>query len=239
MVPALLGERVRMVGMDEAISVLTDAKIEVPDAAAVRRAVLEQLRSEIRVGALPGGTRLRQTQLAERFGVSRMPVRDAIGDLVAEGLAVGMPSGGARVSELTRDDMHHVYAVRAAMEVHAVAEVCAREDRMRTVAQLREILTRAQPLVDSGELEPLTELDKQFHWTIYRGTGNRFVEVAMTPMWAQVDRIMYAVLKLPDYLPTAWGEHLAVTDAIEAGDAKRAQKLMHVHVTNAAERLIQ
>lgn len=225
--------------MKDSTGVLTDAKIQVPDAAAVRRAVLERLRSEIRVGALPGGTRLRQTQLAERLGVSRMPVRDAIGDLVAEGLAVGKPSGGAFVSELTREDMYNVYSVRAALEVHAVTAACEGDRASQLVTDLRAILARAEPHIAAGELENLTELDKEFHWAIYGATNNRFVEVAMTPMWAQVDRIMYAVLTLPEYMPTAWGEHAAIANALEAGDAKRAAKLMHVHVTNAADRLIR
>lgn len=228
-----------MVGMDEATSALLDAKIQVPDAAAVRRAVLERLRSEIRVGALPGGTRLRQTQLAERLGVSRMPVRDAIGDLVSEGLAISKPSGGAFVSELTREDMYNVYGVRAALEVHAVEMACASDSVEQLVVDLRAVLAEAEPHIVGGNLERLTELDKAFHWTIYRATENRFIEVAMTPMWAQVDRIMYAVLKLPDYMPTAWGEHAVIAEAIAAGDAKRAAKVMHVHVANAAERLIR
>lgn len=228
-----------MLGMDDSMGVLTDAKVQVPDAAAVRRAVLERLRSEIRVGALPGGTRLRQTQLAERLGVSRMPVRDAIGDLVAEGLAVSKSSGGAFVSELTREDMYDVYSVRAALEVHAVETACASGSVEKLVSELRAILAEAEPHIAGGQLERLTELDKAFHWAIYRSTENRFIEVAMTPMWAQVDRIMYAVLKLPDYMPTAWGEHAAIAEAIEAGDAKRASKVMHVHVTNAADRLIR
>lgn len=229
-----------LVGPDEVAGVLLpEGKLQVPDAAAMRRAVLDRLRSEIRLGVLPGGTRLRQAQLAERLGVSRMPVRDAISDLVAEGLAVGRPGGGAFVTELSREDMYNVYAVRAALEVPGVIWACEGDNVEQLVTDLRAILDDAEPHVANGRLEQLTELDKAFHWTIYRATNNRFVETAMAPMWAQVDRIMYAVLKLPDYVPMAWREHAAIVEAIAAGDAEQAAHLMQVHVTQAADRLIR
>lgn len=212
-------------------------RIEVPDASAVRRAVLERLRQAIRVGDLPGGTRLLQTQLAEQLGVSRMPVRDAISDLVAEGLATQGPSGGAVVSVLTPDDMRDVYAVRACLEEQAVRIVAA-DAPEGLVADLRAIVAQAAPMLKGKVAEEATALDREFHWTIYRAAHNRFLEMALTPMWAQVERIMHAVLAMPDYLPTVWDEHAAIIDAIEAGDPDLAARHALGHVHQAADRLI-
>lgn len=216
---------------------LGGSPLEVPDASAVRRAVLERLRQAIRVGEMPGGTRLRQTQLAAQLGVSRMPVRDAIGDLVAEGLATATPTGGAVVSTLTPDDMRDVYAVRACLEEQAV-RIVAENPPAGLVDALREIVERAEPLVDGVAAEWATGLDREFHWTIYRAADNRFLEMALTPMWAQVERIMHAVLTMPDYLPTVWEEHRSIIEAIAAADPDRAASVALAHVRQAADRLI-
>lgn len=217
--------------------VLGGSRIEVPDASAVRRAVVDRLRQAIRVGEMPGGTRLLQTQLADQLGVSRMPVRDAIGDLVAEGLATTSPTGGAVVSTLTPDDMRDVYAVRACLEEEAVRIVAANPPA-GIVDELQGIVGRAQPLIESVEAEQATALDREFHWAIYRAADNRFLEMALTPMWAQVERIMHAILAMPHYLPTVWEEHQAITDAIAAADPERAAEETLGHVHQAADRLI-
>lgn len=217
---------------------LGGTRIEVPDASAVRRAVLGRLRQAIRVGEMPGGTRLRQTQLAEQLGVSRMPVRDAIGDLVAEGLATVGPHGGAVVSVLTPADMRDVYAVRACLEGEAV-RIVATDPPEGLVEELAGIIARAKPLIAEGSAEAATALDREFHWAIYRAADNRFLEMALTPMWAQVERIMYAILAMPHYLPTVWSEHQAITDAIAAADPDKALEVALAHVHQAADRLIE
>lgn len=216
---------------------LGGSRIEVPDASAVRRAVLERLRQAIRVGEMPGGTRLLQTQLADQLGVSRMPVRDAIGDLVAEGLATTSSTGGAVVSTLTPDDMRDVYAVRACLEEEAVRIVAA-SPPPGLVEELEAIVRRARPLVEEAAAEQATALDREFHWAIYRAADNRFLEMALTPMWAQVERIMHAILTMPHYLTTVWEEHQAIIDAIAAADPDRAAGETLGHVRQAADRLI-
>lgn len=217
---------------------LLGGRIAMPDASAVRRAVLERLRQAIRVGDMPGGTRLLQTQLAAELGVSRMPVRDAISDLVAEGLATTGPTGGAVVAVLTPDDMRDVYAVRACLEEEAVRIVAA-DPPAGLVDELERILERAQPLVDSGPGEQATALDREFHWAVYRAADNRFLEMALTPMWAQVERIMHAILTMPHYLPTVWEEHRSIVEAIAAADPVLAAERTLAHVHQAADRLIE
>lgn len=223
------------VGQD---SLLGGAVIQLPDAAAIKRAVLERLRRAITIGQMPPGSRLLQTQLAQALGVSRMPVRDAINDLVAEGLAMPAPGGGAVVSTLTTEEMHDVYAVRATLEIFAVRQLATtlEDDHL---AQLRTVVERSGALIDADERESLTALDKEFHWTLYRATGNRFLKTALTPMWAQVDRIMYAILQMSDYIPIVWEEHAAIVDALEARDADEAALRMEQHLQRASDRLIR
>lgn len=217
--------------------VLGGPGLQLPDAAAVKRAVHERIRRAITVGEMPPGSRLVQTQLAEALGVSRMPVRDAINDLIAEGLATAMSAGGAVVSQLSQKDMHDVYAIRTCLEIHAVRDLASRvtDEDVRT---FRAIIDSAQPLIRSGEMVKALELDKEFHWAIYQATGNRFLEMALTPMWAQVERIMFALVQIPRYLPVVWAEHSSIVDALEARDADAAALSSERHLLGAARRLI-
>lgn len=225
-------------GSERSSGVLDGPVIQLPDAAAVKRAVLDRLRRAITVGEMPPGARLLQTQLASALGVSRMPVRDAINDLVAEGLAVPAPGGGATVSSLTTDDMRDVYAVRAALEVFAIRNLASTITEV-DLERLRDVIARSRTMIAQDEREGLTALDKEFHWTLYRATGNRFLATALTPMWAQVDRIMYAILSMEDYGSVAWEEHAAIVEALEAGDAGAAAEQMEQHLRRATERLVR
>src|SRR5512132_4425425 len=83
-------------------------------------AVSEQLRDEILDGRLPAGARLLETELAERFGVSRGPVRDALNELARQGLAQDLPRHGTFVSSLSEHDLEEVYVLRRAIEEAAV-----------------------------------------------------------------------------------------------------------------------
>lgn len=222
-------------GMDKEVRAPMLQPVPTRDVSGTRVAVLNQLKRAITVNELPAGTRLIQTQLAERLGVSRMPVRDAISDLVAEGLAEPLPGGGAVVTELSVEDMRAVYAVRAPLEVEAVRLVAGMQNPDLTAVE--GIIDRHRPLLPAGTRE-LLDLDRDFHWAIYRATGNRFLLAALTPIWSQVSRIMFAVLNIPSYSEIAWREHVAIADAIKLGDVQTAVSLTHQHITNGADRLI-
>ena len=84
------------------------------------QAVADQLRDEILDGRLPAGSRLVETELADRFGVSRGPIRDALAELARGGLAVDLPRRGTFVSSLTERDLAEVYVIRRAIEEAAV-----------------------------------------------------------------------------------------------------------------------
>jgi DNA-binding GntR family transcriptional regulator len=210
------------------------APIPPRDASGTRMAVLSQLKRAITVNELPAGTRLIQTQLADRLGVSRMPVRDAISDLIAEGLAEPLPGGGAVVTPLSVEDMHAVYAVRAPLELEAVRLVASSPD----LSGVRAIISRHRPLLEAGSNAELLDLDREFHWAIYRAAGNRFLLASLAPVWSQISRIMFAVLELPSYREIAWREHVAIAEALEAGDEETAVELTRSHITNGATRLI-
>ena len=204
----------------------------------VRAEVRDRIRRAIALQQLPAGTRLNQEQLARQLGVSRMPVRDAINDLIAEDLVETVASGGAVVRALTANDLRGVYEVRLALELPAVRQV-ALHGSGPWRAELGAIMDSHQSLLQESRLEELHRLDRDFHWAIYRATGNRFIGRALTPVWSHISRAMFGLLAVESYAAIAWAEHHSITDALLAGDADRAAAVMEVHVRNGADRLLQ
>lgn len=170
----------------------------------VRRAIIEQ---EIRPG-----TRVRQTQLAEALGVSRMPVRDAIQDLVAEGLLRALPGGGVQVPPFEVREVLDALRLQAPLETEAV----------RAVALARHPASALTTLDDGS-----AGLD--FHRALCRSAGNRFLLTALTPVWAQADRVAFVLTRTGGCRPGC-SDHTAITAALADGDATAAVSILHGHL---------
>ncbi len=135
-------------------------------------AISDQLRDEILDGRLGAGTRLVETELAERFGVSRGPIRDALAELARAGLAVDLPRRGTFVSSLTERDLEEVYVLRRAIEEAAIpfAIANATED---DVAAMLEVLAGAEAAYGKDDLAAAWEADMAFHRTLLSVVGQR------------------------------------------------------------------
>jgi GntR family transcriptional regulator, gluconate operon transcriptional repressor len=134
-------------------------------------AVSEQLRDEILDGRLAAGSRLVETELAERFGVSRGPIRDALRDLSTAGLALDLPRRGTFVSSLTERDLAEVYVIRRAIEEAAVRltiELAGEAD----VRELFDAVTVAEKAYRRSDLAAAWDADMAFHRTYCRLSGN-------------------------------------------------------------------
>lgn len=170
----------------------------------VRRAIVEQ--------EIAPGTRVRQTQLAEALGVSRMPVRDAIQDLVAEGLLRSLPGGGVQVPPFETSDVLDALALQAPLEAEAVRAL-ARQGHP----------TRVLTALDEGA----AGLD--FHRALCQLSGNRFLITALTPVWAQADRAAFVLAATTGCRPGC-PDHAAIARALADEDATAALTTLHGHL---------
>lgn len=207
------------------------------DARALRSEVRERLRLAITVDEIPAGTRLNQVKIADSLGVSRMPVRDAISDLIAEGLLAQLSSGGAIVAPLTAQDIRDVYAVRIPLEVAAVRTVAEKASE-RHFAVIDAIVERRQELLKRAANRELLELDREFHWAILEATDNKYFLRSLVPVWATVSRAMFALLRIPDYGIAAWDEHELLADALRARDGAQAEQLIRLHLEKGRRELL-
>ena len=143
-----------------------DLKLNMNEYLPLRDVVFETLRAAILKGDLKPGERLMEIQLAEKLGVSRTPIREAIRMLEQEGLAVTMPRKGAEVARMTLKDMENVLEIRASLDELAARLAC---DRITDgqLARLREVKDAFTESTATGDVRHLAEADVRFHDIIY------------------------------------------------------------------------
>ncbi|HEV3088943.1 MAG TPA: GntR family transcriptional regulator [Candidatus Elarobacter sp.] len=199
-------------------------------------ALVDDLREAILTGRYRPGERLVQDELAEAFGVSRIPLREALRRLEGEGLVLISPNRGAIVRPLGPKDVVDLYDVRLALESLALRRAAER------YADLREPTARrhadARRAIESGSLGALIHLDRDFHAEMAAASDNAHLIAALGGHWSQIMRVMHAFLKVGTYTPAVWADHEAIADAVAHGDGDLAVGLLTAHLTNARDAIL-
>ncbi len=145
--------------------------------ATLRAHVVERLRGAILAGDIPPGAPLVETALSERFEVSRGPLREALWQLIEEGLVVTVPYTGTRVAELSVEDVHEIYSLRTVLETFAFEQVWPRrDDRFR--AELRRRNEALIASIDAGDDRASILNELEFHGLVYEVSGHRLLQRA-------------------------------------------------------------
>ncbi|MPV39065.1 GntR family transcriptional regulator [Georgenia subflava] len=195
-----------------------------------------RLRRAIVAGDLAPGARLGEVDLAERLGVGRGPLREAMQRLTQEGLLVSVPNRGLFVVELTADDVRDIYLARTAVERCAVAEVVRRGGSEPAEALDRVLATMAEA-ARTGDDERLGELDLQFHEVLVEAAGSARL-VRMHRTLVTETRLCLRGLSgtYPEELVRV-AEHSAIVEALRGGDADAADRLLVEHMEDGLARL--
>ena len=191
------------------------------------------LRQGILGGTLPGGTPLRQEELAAAIGVSRQPVREALRQLESQGLIDFFPHRGAVVTEISAADAADHYAIRAALEPAAL--------RLSLPGLLPADLARAREIVAAMDAEPdqarLGELNRRFHMTLYARAGRPRLLALVDQHLAAADRYLRFHLTALGRSHLSQNEHRALVEACRRRATDRAVAILTRHITAAGENL--
>jgi len=187
--------------------------------------------------SLPPGQRITQNELAERLGVSRQPVSQALHLLHRQGLLAESGRRGFEVTQLDPISIRQLYEVRGAIDALA-ARLAAGRVRVDADGRARlEAALRAGRAIDGKTpLARLIALDVDFHTAIYRLAGNPAIEEMIAPQWLHMRRSMATVLAELDYRESAWTEHEAIAAQILAGDVAGAESSAQAHALTAGRR---
>lgn len=198
-------------------------------------AVFERLRRMILDGDYGPKERLIEEQLAERLGVSRTPIRQALTMLEAEGLVEIQPNKGAMVCSFGVDEVWDIYDLRAVLEGHAARRAAERIDE-RGMARLRELADEMESLAARGfdereeEIRLLVALNNEFHGTIVTSSKNKRLE-RMIRRTIELPLVFKAFFWYgPKERMVSNHYHRQILGALEAGDGERAEIIMREHV---------
>lgn len=195
----------------------------------LRDIVFQTLRNAIITGDLQPGERLMETQLAEKLGVSRTPIREAIRKLELEGLVVMVPRKGAQVAQFTEKDIQDVLEVRAALEALAAKLACKRMDD-RAFLKLQLAIAEYSYAAKNKDLETMIEKDVEFHDIICNATQNDKLIQLFNNLKEQVNRYRITYLKNVEDSETVEAEHLAILEALKNKDEEVASDLASKHI---------
>ncbi|MFN4171740.1 MAG: GntR family transcriptional regulator [Pseudorhodobacter sp.] len=198
---------------------------ELPSGQSAYRRILESIRS----GDLPPGSRLRETDLAERLGLSRTPVREAIRQLEADGLVTHLPRQGATVRRLDYAEVIELYEMRMVLEGTA-ARLAARG---ASEVELDELAALNADLAAAPSGPRAQEVNRQFHRTLLDAARNRFLVKSMSALQKTLLILGPSTLADPERAAGAVAEHGAVLAALVARDAGAAEAAMRAHVEAA------
>jgi DNA-binding GntR family transcriptional regulator len=197
-------------------------------APAASERIAAHLRDAILAGEIGPGERIRQEEVAERLGTSRLPVREALRMLEAEGLTEHTANKGARVPALDRHELDVLYQMRERLEPLALTESIPH----LSGGEVRELEHIAGRISADTDLREFLVLDRAFHLGSYAGCGTEHLVASVTRMWnaTQPYRRMFMTLGGPDRRWIVDAEHRLILDAIKRADSVDAERFLAGHI---------
>lgn len=196
--------------------------------------VAERLRALILAGDLEPRARVNELELAEQFGISRTPLREAIKILATEGLLELLPNRGARVASLSEAEIDETLEAVAALEAGAGELACQRmgEAEIARIAEMTGAMRAAQ---QAGDDPAYFRLNRQIHEAIMAGAGNATLAGLYATLSGRIQRTRYSAHKTPEQWARAMAEHERMVDLLRARDGEALARLMKDHIRGKKE----
>lgn len=206
-----------------------------PTAKFFSESLADRLRTRILRGELLPGAQLRQDKIAQEFGTSHIPVREAFAQLEARGFVTIIPNRGAFVSAMTRDEAEELQAMRVALELLAL-DSAIDAFGAQDAAAARAILELDR---EAGDVDQWSKDNWAFHRAIYAPCGKHHLMNVLESLWQKADRYLRLVWQLASWQSTSYAEHREILEAVEAKDKRLAKRLTKAHITAAGQVMLE
>lgn len=204
----------------------------------LRENVTDLIRQAIIEGRLESGAELNQAQLAERLGISRGPVREALGRLEQEGLIRNVPYKGVYVTSLSPTYVRELFSLRAVLEAFALERTIERL-RPQDLQLLERSIEVMRKAARAGESLKLANLDVAFHRTLIELSQHDLLLRLWMPMEMGLQRCLHARHRIYESLDEVVGTHPDLVAAIADRDPARARKILEDHILEAGEKICE
>ena len=204
----------------------------------LREKILETIRDAILKGTLKPGERVSETDLAERFGISRTPIREAFRQLESEGYLQVIPRKGAVVASLSERDIEEFYAIKIILEGFA-ARIAAEKLTEKDIERLESINERLQKIAEDGDVKTFFRVHNEFHELFIKASGNEKLYDMINQLVMKFKRLRLASLAQPGRMEISVEEHRNMIQAFKKHDGERADSLVRHAAKIGADVLIQ
>jgi DNA-binding GntR family transcriptional regulator len=204
----------------------------------LREKILETIRDAILKGTLKPGERVSEPDLAERFGISRTPIREAFRQLESEGYLEVIPRKGAVVASLSERDIEEFYAIKILLEGFA-ARMAAENLSAKDLERLESINARLKQIAKEGDVKNFFRVHNEFHEVFIKAAGNEKLYEMINQLVMRFKRLRLASLAQPGRMEISVEEHRNMIEAFRNRDGDRADKLVRHAATIGADVLIQ
>ncbi|MGJ3241689.1 MAG: GntR family transcriptional regulator [Opitutales bacterium] len=208
-----------------------------PPGKAAENSIYELLRDRIIAWRYPPGYHLGEQQLCEEFAVSRVPIREALRALTADGFVVKKPNQGCFVKQLNVEEAKELFEVRVALECHIVEQLARRNPDRVWLERERAIWRNLLENPESGEVYAFVKMDNAFHLGLARALGNRRILAALEEVTERLGFMKLCVEASEERLVETAAEHLAILDAIGRQDASAAREAIRRNIDHSSNRV--
>ena len=198
--------------------------------------IRKSLADEITSGALRPGDPLDEQQLADRYGASRTPVREALRQLAVGGLVEIRPRRGVIVAQVTTEMVMDMFEMTAELEAMCVRLATWRMTPLER-CHLQQLHDSSKSMVERGDIDAYDAFNWEFHQAIYRATHNAFMAEQVIAIRTRMAAFRRAQLRQEGRLARSRSEHEAIMIAISRGEGEEAARQMRAHLLNASSAL--
>lgn len=204
----------------------------------LRDVVFNTLRDAILTGKLVPGERLMENQLAEKLGVSRTPVREALRMLELENLVELVPRKGAQVLDMGEKDIVDILEIRSALEGLATSLACKKMSK-ETLQQMKNMEVDFERAVAENDVERFVDIDEEFHDLIFSSTENSKLMQMFRTLRIQMYRYRMALAKNDTSMSTIVAHHRSIIRAIENHDSEEGASIAQGHIKYQADFILR
>ena len=204
----------------------------------LREKIVDYLKESIIKGHLKPGERIAEPELAEKFGVSRTPVREALRQLESEGFLTVLPRKGATVSPITDKDVQEFYAIKSLLEGYAARIACERMTE-KDVRRMEELNEQMKVFAENEDVKSFFKCDNRFHDVFLKACGNDKLYNLVHSLVQQFERFRITALSVPGRMRDSVRQHEEIIDAFRRRDGERVEKLVKANAEKGAEILVQ
>jgi DNA-binding GntR family transcriptional regulator len=189
----------------------------------LREKILESIREAILKGNLKPGEKVAEPELAERFGISRTPIREAFRQLETEGFLTVIPRKGAVVAALSKRDVQEFYAIKSILEGYA-ASLAATKLKDKELQKLENINNKMAKLAGEGDVKAFFKVHNEFHDVFVRASGNSKLFDLVQQMGLKFSRLRMASLSVEGRMHISVVEHEKLLEAFRLHDGEEAER---------------